>query len=117
MDTLPSVLFPILILSLILSTGAAFAESTDQAFGSAGNPVKTRGASGASDYINSLDCENGAIPEYRHENTTETGPFGRKLDKYVLRCAAESVEMFTIYVDTNHDETDTKPIKGFTSWL
>ena len=113
MDTLPSVLFS----TLLLYMGAVFAEQAEPEFGAAGNPVKTQGLDGASEYIDSLDCENGAIPEYKHESTSETGPSGNKLDRYILRCEADSVQMFTIYLDPNHDKTDTRPVKGFTSWL
>jgi hypothetical protein len=113
MDTLPSVLFA----TLLLCMSTTFAEETEQEFGSAGNPVKTQGSDGTSEYVDSLDCENGAIPEYRHESTTEVGPGGNKLDKYIMRCEADNVQMFTIYLDPNHDETDTRPVKGFTSWL
>jgi len=113
MDTLPSVLFPILLLYI----GAAFAEQTEPEFGSAGNPVKTQGIESTREYIDSLDCENGAIPEYKHESAAEVGPSGNKLDKYIMRCEADSVQIFTIYLDPNHAETDTRPVKGFTSWL
>jgi hypothetical protein len=113
MDTLPLVLFP----TLLLYIGAAFAEQTEPEFGSAGNPVKTQGTGSTREYIDSLDCENGAIPEYKHESASEVGPFGNKLDKYIMRCESDSVKIFTIYLDPNHAETDTRPVKGFTSWL
>ena len=113
MDTLPSVLFP----TLLLSISAAFAEQTEPEFGSAGNPVKAKGADGTRGYIDSLDCENGAIPEYKHESTSEVGPYRNKLDKYTLRCEADSVQIFSIYLDPNHAETDTRIVNGFTSWL
>ena len=113
MDTLPSVLLP----TLLLFVGAAFAEQTEPEFGSAGNPVKTKGTGGARAYIDSLDCENGAIPEYKHVSASAEGPLGNKLDKYIMRCESASVKIFTIYLDPNHAETDTRPVKGFTSWL
>lgn len=113
MDTLPSVLLP----TLLLFVGAAFAEQTEPEFGSAGNPVKTEGTAGARAYIDSLDCENGDIPEYKHVSASEEGPLGNKLDKYIMRCESDSVKIFTIYLDPNHAETDTRPVKGFTSWL
>jgi hypothetical protein len=113
MDTLPSVLF----LTLLLYVGAAFAEQTEPEFGSAGNPVKTKGTAGARAYIDSLDCENGAIPEYKRVSASEDGSFGNKLDKYIMRCESDSIKTFTIYLDPNHAETDTRPVKGFTFWL
>ena len=113
MDTLPSVLFP----TLLLSISAAFAEQTEPEFGSAGNPVKTEGTGGTRAYIDSLDCESGAIPEYKHVSSSEDGPFGNKLDKYIMRCESDSVKIFTIYLDPNYAETDTRPVKGFISWL
>jgi hypothetical protein len=113
MDTLPSVLFP----TLLLYVGAAFAEHTEPEFGSVGNPVKTEGPNGSRAYIDSLDCENGAIPEYKRVSGLKNGPLGNKLEKYIMRCESASVEIFTIYIDPNHSETDTRPVKGFTSWL
>jgi|TARA_B110000967_G_C18861697_1_gene550330 hypothetical protein len=113
MDTLPSVLFP----ALLLYIGAAVAEQPEPEFGSAGNPVKTQGKEGTREYIDNLDCENGAIPEYKHESSAEVGPSGKKLDKYIMRCEADSVQIFAIYLDPNHAKTDTRPVKGFTSWL
>ena len=113
MDTQPSVLFP----TLLLYIGVAFAEQTEPEFGSAGNPVKTKGPSGSRAYIDSLDCENGAIPEYKRVSASEEGPSGNKLDKYIMRCESDSVKTFTIYLDPNHSETDTRPVRGFTSWL
>ena len=113
MDTLRSVLLS----TLLLYIGAVFAEQTEPQFGSAGNPVKAKGADGTRGYIDSLDCENGAIPEYKHESTSEVGPYRNKLDKYTLRCEADSVQIFSIYLDPNHAETDTRIVKGFTSWL
>ena len=113
MDTLPSVLFP----TLLLSISVAFAEQTEPEFGSAGNPVKTEGTGGTRAYIDSLDCENGAIPEYRHESAPETGASGDQLEKYIMRCEADNVKIFTIYLDPNHTKTDTRPVRGFTSWL
>ncbi len=113
MNTLPLVL----LATLLLSMSTAFSEQTAPEFGSVENPVKASGAEGASEYIDSLDCENGAIPEYKHETTLEVGPLGNKLDKYIMRCEADSVLIFTIYLDLSHDETDKKPVKGFTSWL
>ena len=113
MDTLPSVLLP----TLLLFVGAAFAEQTEPEFGSAGNPVKAKGANGSRAYIDSLDCENGAIPEYKRVSTSEDGPSGNKLDKYTMRCESDSIKIFTIYLDPSHAETDTRPVKGFTSWL
>ena len=113
MDTLPSVLFP----TLFLYIGTAFAEQSQPEFGSVGNPVKANGAEGSRAYIDSLDCENGAIPEYKHVGASAFGPFGNKLDKYIMRCESDSIKIFTIYLDPNHTETDTQPVKGFTSWL
>ncbi len=112
---LPSALFT----TLLLTFGAAFADASDPEpeLGSAGNPIKTLGKQGVRDYIESLDCENGAIPEYRHESSSEVGPDSHKLEKYVLRCAADNIEMYVLYLDPGHDKTETRPAKGFTSWL
>jgi|TARA_B110000967_G_C18494478_1_gene368413 hypothetical protein len=113
MDTLSLVLFPFMLLYM----SAAFAAQSESEFGSAGNPVKTQGINGAREYIDSLDCENGAIPEYRHESAPETGASGDQLEKYIMRCEADNVKIFTIYLDPNHTKTDTRPVRGFTSWL
>ena len=113
MDALPIVLNP----ALLPYIGAALAEQPEPELGSTGNPVKTLGIEGTREYIASLDCENGAMPEYKHESTAEIGPSGKKFDKYIMRCEANSVQIFAIYLDANHAETTTRPVKGFTSWL
>ena len=85
--------------------------------GTKDNPVRSNGADAQREYIESLDCENGAIPEYRRDPTEDIGPYGHMLDKYTLRCDGDTVEMYEIYLDAYHDELDTRPVKGFTSWL
>ena len=84
--------------------------------GTKGNPVRAKGLKGEYSYIEYLDCDNGAIPEYKRDGSAGIGPYGYELDKYVLRCEADTVEMFEIYMDLYHDETETVPIKGFTTW-
>lgn len=85
--------------------------------GTRDNPVRSNGQDAQLEYIESLDCENGAIPEFRHDATDGTGPYGHALDKYTLRCDGDIVEMFEIYLDPYHDELDTRPVKGFTTYL
>lgn len=105
----------------VLNIAYAVADSTEisgHKLGSVGNPVKAAGQQGQIDYIESLDCENGAIPEYKRVRSVGVGPYGNMMDKYVLRCdSGESVEMHEIYIDLHHDETETEPPEGFTIWL
>lgn len=86
--------------------------------GSLGNPVKTNGTAGREDYIQNLDCLNGAIPEYKRDGSAGIGPYGFQMDKYVLRCEGDdSVEMYDVYLDIYHDKTESEPVNGFTTWL
>lgn len=85
--------------------------------GTRDNPVRSNGADAQLEYIENLDCDNGAIPEFRHDASEVTGPYGHALDKYTLRCDGDTVELYEIYLDPYHDELETRPIKGFTTWL
>ena len=115
-------LVTLVVAGLSLVSGGIYAEdwsdTTQQELGSEGNPVKAAGVKGEMDYIEALDCENGAIPEYKRESAVGIGPYGNMMDKYVLRCdSGDSVEMYEIYMDAHHDETETEIVKGFSSWL
>ncbi len=106
------------LLSLQSMYAADWSDTTQHELGSDGNPVKAAGAQAGLEYIEGLDCDNGAIPEYRRESAVTIGPYGNMMDKYHLRCdSGDSVEMYEVYVDPHHDETETEIIKGFTSWL
>ena len=113
----------VLIATLLFAHCAALAELSETEtiiapeLGTIANPVRSRGSQGAQEYIESLDCDNGAIPEYRHESTSDVGPHGNILDKYLMRCDGDTVVMFVIFVDPNHDETETEAVNGFSSWL
>ena len=86
--------------------------------GSVDNPVKSYGKKGQRNYIENLDCVNGAIPEYKRDGSAGIGPHGYQMDKYVLRCDGDdSVEIYEIYMDLYHEKTEVEPVKGFTTWL
>ena len=91
-------------------------EITKHELGTKGNPVRTKGLRGEHSYLEYLDCDNGSIPEFKRDGTAGVGPYGYELDKYIVMCDADTVLMFEIYMDLYHDETETKALKGFTSW-
>ena len=104
-------------ISIAIAAPPASDEIGQHELGTVGNPVRAIGTEGGREYIESLDCDNGAIPEYRRDVTTVVGPYGNSLEKYVMRCEADTVLMVDIFVDPNHEETITTPVAGFTSWL
>ncbi len=113
----PGVLGLLFAMTIAPAVQPATDDIAQQELGTIGNPVRALGTQGGLEYIESLDCNNGAIPEYRRDDTASLGPYGNRLEKYTLRCQADTVLIVDIFIDPSHDETTTIPVKGFTSWL
>lgn len=92
----------------------AAAAAAGHPLGSASNPVRASMPPGQRAYLARLRCSDGSPPAYQRGGSVGTGPYGKIMDVYELKCAAGQPATAAVYMDMYHNHVEDRPVPGFT---
>lgn len=92
----------------------AAAAAAGHPLGSEKNPVRANMPPGQRAYLERLRCSDGNAPAFERRGSVGTGPYGKIMDVYELKCLTGQPATASIYMDMYHDHVEDRPVPGFT---